>query len=79
MAAQGVGNLAQLDVAKQMYPNGAKSDNVGKGLFDFFNFKNKDTFNQNADFSSVQLPSSLRSNFKYDPKGFKSLFGTKYP
>jgi hypothetical protein len=78
MAAQGVGNLAQLNVAKQMYPNGAKSDNVGKGLFDFFNFKNKDTFNQNADFSSVQLPSSLRSNFKYDPKGFKSYFGTKY-
>jgi len=43
MAAQGVGNLAQLDIAKQMYPNGADNSNANKGSGSFFSniFGNK--------------------------------------
>jgi hypothetical protein len=43
MAAQGVGNLAQLDIAKQMYPNGSDNSNANKGGVSLFSniFGNK--------------------------------------
>jgi hypothetical protein len=59
MSAQGASNLAQLDVAKQMYPDGVKKDSTGKGLFDFFNFKNKNTPSANATTPTYPLVNNL--------------------
>jgi hypothetical protein len=43
MAAQGVSSLGQLDIAKQMYPNGADNSNANKGSGSLFSniFGNK--------------------------------------
>jgi hypothetical protein len=69
MGAQGVGNLAQLDIAKQMYSDGVKNDKTGKGLFDFFNFKNKNT-TTNSDIAPTSNYPFVKPNLP-NWKGFK--------
>lgn len=66
MIAQGASNLGQLDIAKQMYPDGVKKDGLGNGLFNFF--KNKNTPANNP--TAASIPTYPISNSLPSWKGF---------
>jgi hypothetical protein len=65
MGAQGLSNLAQIDIAKQMYPNGVDDSNVNKKDGSFFSniFGNKEAriASRNAALAASGLKSNLNT------------------
>ena len=78
MAAQGVGNLAQLDIAKRMYPDGVDNSNANKGGVSLFSniFGNKAAkyakLSDAASKSNLNTLNNIQDKYqyflKYNPK-----------